>query len=266
LDYAANTHVIDHAGRILALVEAGPRPIELTDDLETVGPCDFDETLPRGFTAHPKRDPVTGDLHAVTYYWGRPGVQYLTIGVDGRVRREVDLAVPGSPMMHDFALTEKYVLILDLPVAFDAAQVASTVPWPLSVGARALLPRIIGAASVPDGVGKMVASRGRDLFPYTWKPHREARVGVLSRDGGGDDVRWFPVEPCFVFHTVNAYEQGTRWCSTSCGTRKHSTATVSGRTKGARVSIAGPFASGPATSRNAPSTTAPGSSRVTTNG
>ncbi len=57
MDFAPNTNVIGHAGRTYAIVEAGARPYELTDELDTVGPSDFGGTLPGGYTAHPKRDP-----------------------------------------------------------------------------------------------------------------------------------------------------------------------------------------------------------------
>src|SRR2546430_6778815 len=45
------------------------RSYELTYELDTVGPCDFAGTLPGGYTAHPKRDPATGELHAMSYFW-----------------------------------------------------------------------------------------------------------------------------------------------------------------------------------------------------
>src|SRR5438105_414917 len=70
MDFASNTNVIGHAGRTFAIVEAGARPYELTYELDTVGPSDFGGTLPGGYTAHPKRDPETGELHAVSYFWG----------------------------------------------------------------------------------------------------------------------------------------------------------------------------------------------------
>ena len=70
MDFSSNTNVIGHAGRTFAIVEAGARPYELTYDLSTIGPCDFDGTLPGGYTAHPKRDPSTGELHAMSYVWG----------------------------------------------------------------------------------------------------------------------------------------------------------------------------------------------------
>lgn len=119
-----NTNVLTHAGRTLALVEAGVVNYELTDELDTVGPCDFDGTLHGGYTAHPQRDPHTGELHAVSYSFARGHrVQYSVIGTDGHARRTVDIEVAGSPMMHSFSLTDNYVVIYDLPVTFDPMQV-----------------------------------------------------------------------------------------------------------------------------------------------
>ena len=62
-------------------------------------------------------------------------VQYSVIGVDGRAKRTVDITVHGSPMMHDFSLTEKHVGSHDLPVAFDPVMAAEITPegcgcWP----------------------------------------------------------------------------------------------------------------------------------------
>ncbi len=55
-----------------------------------MGPCDFDSTLSGGYTAHPQRDPDAGELHAVSYSFGRGNrVQYSVIGVDGRAHRTV---------------------------------------------------------------------------------------------------------------------------------------------------------------------------------
>jgi carotenoid cleavage dioxygenase len=175
-DFSANTNVIGQAGRFFAIVEAGGRPYELTGELDTVGPCDFDGTLPGGYTAHPHRDPETGELHAVSYFfgWGNK-VQYSVTGTDGRVRRTIDIEVGGSPMMHDFSLTARHVVIYDLPVTFDLDLVA----------------------------------QGPFAFPYAWNSNYPARVGVLARDSDGSDVRWFDVEPCYVYHPLNAYDDGS---------------------------------------------------------
>jgi carotenoid cleavage dioxygenase len=208
----ANTNVIGHAGRTLALVEAGNTNFELTEELDTVGPCDFDGTLTGGYTAHPKRDPQTGELHAVSYHFGRGNrVQYSVIGTDGRARRTVDIEVSGSPMMHDFSLTEHHLVLYDLPVTFDVRQAAEiAVPRPLRAPARLVLSALIGRVRVPN---PLIATLGRgirpaDRYPYRWDPSYPARIGVLPRQGDGADVRWFDVEPCYVFHTLNAYDEG----------------------------------------------------------
>ena len=171
-DGTANTNVIEHAGRTLAIVEAGSLPVALTDELETVERTDFDGTLPGSFTAHPKRDPATGELHAVVYYWAWDTIQYVVVGTDGRVRRTVDVPVPGKPMVHDCAITQSSVLLFDLPCHFDVD-----------------------------------AAMGGTPFPYRWNEAFAPRVGVLPREGQATDVRWCELdEPCYVFHPLNAYD------------------------------------------------------------
>ncbi len=112
MDFAPNTNVIGHAGRTFAIVEAGARPYELTYELDTVGPSDFGGTLPGGYTAHPKRDPVSGELHAVSYFWGWGNVvQYSVIDAAGLVRKVVNIDVGGPVSIHDVSITDRYVVI-----------------------------------------------------------------------------------------------------------------------------------------------------------
>jgi carotenoid cleavage dioxygenase-like enzyme len=172
-DFAANTHIIAQAGRTLATVEAGPLPYELTYELDTIGPCDFGGTLPGGLAAHTKIDHETGELHAIAYFWAWDHVQYVIVDAAGDVRSTTDIPVADGPMMHDFALTHDYVVLLDLPVTFSMKAV----------------------------------SAGREL-PYVWNAEHQARVGLLPRAGG--EVRWFEVEPCWVFHCLNAYDDDGR--------------------------------------------------------
>jgi carotenoid cleavage dioxygenase-like enzyme len=167
----ANTNVIGHAGRTFAIVEAGNLPVELSEDLETVTRSDFDGTLPGGFTAHPKKNPSTGELHALAYSPFLEYVQMVVVGTDGRVRRTVDIPMDDKPMIHDCAITKNYFIILDLPVVLD-----ETLP-----------------------------ERGVS-FPFGWQEGRPARVGLLPHDGTAADVVWAEVNPCYVFHPLNAYE------------------------------------------------------------
>ena len=207
----ANTNVIGHAGMTLALMEGGLPAYQLTDELDTVGVCDFEGTLPGGYTAHPKHDPETGELHAVSYSVHRGNtVQYSIIDVQGRARRTVDIEVTGSPMMHDFSLTERYVIFYDLPVTFDVRQAASmAAPRSLRLPARLMLSALVGRVRIPDPIAALQphAKESDRRLPYSWNPKYPARVGVMPREGGNADVRWFDVEPCYVFHPMNAYDQ-----------------------------------------------------------
>ncbi len=171
---SANTHVIGAAGRTFAIVEAGSPPVELSYELDTIGANNFFGTLTdMAFTAHPKVDPQTGDLHAMAYSW--PGfldhVQYVVVGRDGRVKKTVNVPVPGMVMMHDMSLTGRYAVIYDLPVTIS---------------------------------GEMI-NRGMS-FPFAWNPDYQARVGLLPRDGDAEDIIWAEVNACYVFHPMNAYD------------------------------------------------------------
>jgi carotenoid cleavage oxygenase len=166
----ANTHVVSHAGKIFALVEVC-LPTQVRPDLSTVGRYDFGGRLRSPMTAHPKMDPVTGEMLFFGYdIFGPPWLRYHVVNSDGELVRSEDIDIKGPSMVHDFAITERNVVFLDLPVVFDF-----------------------------DLVGKRP-------FPAEWKPDYGARVGVMPRDGGNADVRWFDVELCYVFHPLNAFD------------------------------------------------------------
>jgi carotenoid cleavage dioxygenase-like enzyme len=170
----ANTHVVRHAGKTLALMEFS-LPYEISNDLETLGVYDFGGTLTDSMTAHPKICPRTGEMH----FFGsgnifQPHVSYHRADADGRLVVSRPIDVPALTLMHDFALTSQYVVFLDLPLVFDLG-VALARPYE------------------------------RDL-PYRWDDRYQARLGVLRRDDPYGQLRWFDIDPCFVFHVVNAYD------------------------------------------------------------
>ena len=41
-----------------------------------------------------------------------------------------------------------------------------------------------------------------------WQPEHGARIGVLDRTAPHDPVRWFDVDPFYVFHFLNAFDDG----------------------------------------------------------
>jgi len=173
----ANTHVVRHAGKTLALMEFS-LPYEISNDLETVGVYDFGGKLNDSMTAHPKICPVTGEMH----FFGtgnilEPHVVYHRADADGGLTVNRPIDVPALTMMHDFALTAEHVVFLDLPLVFD-----------------------LRVALAQQDVREL-----RDL-PYRWDDDYGARLGVLRRDDPYGPMRWLDIDPCYVFHIANAYD------------------------------------------------------------
>ncbi len=167
-----NTNVMAHGGRLWALVEAGGYPVALGDELQTLAHDPFGGSLRGSFSAHPHVDPETGQAHAICYEAvEHDTVRHVVVGADGRVQRDEPIAVRGGPSIHDCMITSRFVLVLDLPVTFS--------------------------------MSTLVAGYS---FPYRWNPGHGARVGVLGRDAPGSSIVWCEVDPCYVFHPVNAFE------------------------------------------------------------
>ena len=170
----ANTNVVVHGGRILALEERH-QPYEITSDLDTVGPVDFDGSV-QALTAHPKICPRTGEMLAFATGTQTPQITYYRFDAGGRLLDTTNVDLPRPVMVHDFAMTADHVVFMDLPMVLD-----------------------------PGANGGL---------PYRWEPDHRARLGVMPRAGG--DVQWFDIEPCYVFHTINACEIGNRITLDAC--------------------------------------------------
>ena len=173
----ANTHVVRHAGKTLALMEFS-LPYEISNDLETVGVYDFGGKLTDSMTAHPKIFPATGELHF--FSCGNifePHVVYHRADAGGQLTISRPIDVPALTLMHDFALTTEHIVFLDLPLVFD-----------------------LGVALSQQNEREI-----RDL-PYRWDDNYGARLGVLRRDDPYGPVRWLDIDPCYVFHIANAYD------------------------------------------------------------
>ena len=172
----ANTHVVNHAGKTLALVESS-LPYEISNDLETLGAYDFGGKLVESMTAHPKICPTTGELHFFGYgSIFEPYVTYHRADGNGELTINRPLDVKAHTMMHDFALTAEHVIFMDLPIVFNLD----------------------------------VAIKGEGDMPYRWSDEYGARFGVMRRDDPFGPVRWFDIDPCYVFHIANAYDDGQK--------------------------------------------------------
>jgi carotenoid cleavage dioxygenase-like enzyme len=170
----ANTNIVWHAGKLLALMEAALPTALAPCTLETLGEWDFGGRLGTAMTAHPKMDPETGEM---LFFGYSPFPPYLTYHVADRtgalVRSEpIDLAWPS--MIHDFAVTKDHVVFILCPLVFSFEN-----------------------AKERGGV-------------FSWEPERGTRLGVMPRTGGSSDVRWFETDASYVFHPLNAYDDGDR--------------------------------------------------------
>ncbi len=171
-DTASNVALVYHARRLLSLGEQG-LPYELSRaDLSTLGACDFRGKLRTNMTAHPKIDPETGELLMFGYDFVEPFLTFHRVSADGELVESRPIELPAPAMMHDFAITRGHVVFMDLPIVFRLD----------------------------------CALRG-DAFPFRWCDRHGARIGVMER-GGARALRWFEIEPCFVFHVMNAREDG----------------------------------------------------------
>ena len=114
----ANTHVVEHDGRLLALEEGG-FPYEVTRACETVGPFTFGGRLDTPMTAHPKTCPTSGELHLFGTQMRPPFLTYWRASATGEIDACRVIDIPRATLMHDFAVTEHHVVLFLSPWAFD---------------------------------------------------------------------------------------------------------------------------------------------------
>ncbi len=169
----ANTDLVYHNKRLLALWYLAGKVYKLDAcTLETLGVEDFGGQLRNNVSAHAKVDEQTGELMFFDYGPRPPYMTYGVVGSDGTLKHCVPIELPGSRSPHDMAITENYSILFDLPLFAD--------------------PELL--------------KRGRTKVTF----HRDipSRIGVIPRHGDTTAIRWFEAEPCYMYHTINAWEEG----------------------------------------------------------
>lgn len=174
----SNTSPIAHAGKLFTLKEDGlPHQIN-PNTLDTLGPYDFNgQWKSETFTAHPKIDPVTGEMIAFGYEATGLATDDIFIGTfdkTGKLKREVRIKQPYVSIIHDMAVTQKHILL----------------PF-----------------------GGYVTSMDRlkaNKVHWGWDQTKPSMIGVLPRDGEAKDVRWFKGPERCMMHTFNAYTEGNK--------------------------------------------------------
>lgn len=168
----ANTNIVWHGGKLLALDE-GSSPVAMDPvTLETAGSWTFEGKYKGAMTAHPKIDPETGEMLFFAYMADGPGsktIAYNVVGADGRVTRSEKFEAPYCTMMHDFITTDEHVIFPLFPATIDVDRIMQG--------------------------GPVIA----------WDPDTPSMIGIMRRDGAVEDMRWFEGDPCYVYHPMNAY-------------------------------------------------------------
>lgn len=176
----ANTTPIVHAGKLFALKESSPPMWLDPHTLRTIEEHDFGGAMTAtSFTAHPKIDPLTGEMLAFSYEARGELSDDLAVhffAPDGALGRTVWLKAPVVSMMHDWAITAKHVIL-------PTTGMVTSREW---------------------------QDKGGNHWAYD--PRQPAHVGILPRDGEAKDVRWFkgPPDRAMMIHTTNARTVGNK--------------------------------------------------------
>ena len=171
-DGVANTNIIWHGGKLLAL-EEGHAPFELDPHtLESVGPHSYGGKLKGPMTAHPKIDPENGEMLFFGYNANGTISEHMTFSVvdkDGNLLRSESFAAPYAAMVHDFIVTRDHVIFPIMPLTGS-------------------LERAFEGGPV-----------------YAWEPDKGSHIGIMPRHGSVQDLQWFYGEASYVFHPMNAH-------------------------------------------------------------
>lgn len=166
----ANTNVIWHHNKLLALNEGG-QPVNINiNDLTQCNTHTFNEVFNRSMMAHPKIDPMTGELIFYSYFG--PDFSYFVANTNGKITHQEKISMPFRCMMHDFAITENFSIFPLFPLTWDFQRI----------------------------------TQGEPLFK--WEPNLNTRFAIMPRYG--DDIVWFEDQAALGFHVVNAHEENDK--------------------------------------------------------
>ena len=168
----SNTDLVYHAGRLMSLWWLGGAAYVLRcPSLETAGVETWGGKV-KTLSAHPKVDPVTGEMMFFDYKPFPPYLVYGVVSAAGELSHFTTIDLPGPRLQHDMAITERYSILLDMSMMWD--------------------PKLLAQ-------GRTKVAFFRD---------RPSRFGVLPRHGDGREIRWLEASPFYMYHTINAWEEG----------------------------------------------------------
>jgi len=166
----ANTNIIEHAGRLLALQETASAIQINKDNLETMGSYHYNNGVPT-MSAHPRFDHATGEMLFHSYKPFSKSVTFCIVDKNGMVTHNTSIKTPYSSFMHDFAITQNYVIFPVMPLTFSLT--------------RALRRKTV----------------------LIWRKSLDAHFGIMPRYDRTKKIIWFKVPAFYAYHFMNAYEE-----------------------------------------------------------
>jgi len=170
----ANTAVIWHGGRLLVM-EEGHFPFEIDPiSLKSIGSWNFAGKLSTAMTAHPKIDPKTGEMLFFAYMASGPfsaDLGLYKVNKQGKITESHIIPTPYSSMVHDFIVTENYIVFPIQPITGDMDRA------------------MVGGP------------------PFAWEPEKGVHIAVMPRHGSVEDIRWFEMDVSFTFHFMNGFDK-----------------------------------------------------------
>ena len=175
----ANTNAYFHGGYLFGLKEDSPPvamdplTLETTDDYYTFGGGMKSLT----FTAHPKIDPMTGEMIAFGYEakgFYTPDIEVFSCDRTGKVNWSAWVKAPYTCMIHDFGVTQKHIAFLATPLAANPELLAKGGPH------------------------------------WAWDSSLPSYLGVMRRGGDGSDIQWVKGPGWMATHTMGAWSDGDK--------------------------------------------------------